>query len=469
MESCSCLVHRFLGYWLRTVRDKACVSASSPKCHDTPTAKAVILSSLGQGLRRGSLTIFDEGNSYRFGTLVPGGDAASVVIQVKSSNFWTRIYLNHDLGFAEGYMNGDFEVSGLKTALTLWLDNRVHLNELSSFWNRCSVVLSSLYIRYLGQSMGNAKLNVITGYDVDNEFFKSFLSRDMTYSCAIWPDSAGGLRGDLTGQWREEDLEIAQLYKIRNLLKKARLRPGDRLLEFGTGWGALAIEAAKMGCEVDTLTLSVNQKAVAEQRVAAVSLQDRVRVHLLDYRNMPDDFEHAFDAFISVEMVEAVGAMHLGNFFKLLDWALKPHRAAAVITATTQPEWRFKVLQPDDYARRYQWPNSFVPSATYFLHVAEIAAQGRLAVESVENFGSHYPRTLREWGRRFSQNWGKEEVMASLAESQPQLLDVPGALEAFKRKWEYLWAYAEVGYARAYTSMHHFTFMRPQFVSVPCD
>ncbi|KAK0231458.1 CFS1-like protein [Armillaria fumosa] len=432
-------------------------------------AKAVILSSLGQGLRRGSLTIFDEGNSYQFGNLVPGGDAASVVIQVKSSNFWTRIYLNHDLGFAEGYMNEDFEVSGLKTALTLWLDNRAHLSELSSFWNRCSAVLSALYIRYLGQSMDTAKLNVITGYDVDNEFFKSFLSRDMTYSCAIWPDSAGGLRGDLTGQWREEDLEIAQLYKIRNLLKKARLRPGDRLLEFGTGWGALAIEAAKMGCEVDTLTLSVNQKAVTEQRVAAVSLQDRVRVHLLDYRNMPDDFEHAFDAFISVEMVEAVGAMHLGNFFKLLDWALKSHHAAAVITATTQPEWRFQALQPDDYARRYQWPNSFVPSATYFLQVAEIATQGRLTVESVENFGCHYPRTLREWGRRFTQNWGNEEVMASLAESQPQLLSVPGALEAFKRKWEYLWAYAEVGYARAYTSMHHFTFMRPEFVSVPCD
>ncbi|KAK0452035.1 CFS1-like protein [Desarmillaria tabescens] len=462
------------------VRDLNVDVYCSIQCRYPSTAKAVLLSSLGQGLRRGSLIIFDEGNSYRFGNLVPGGDADSVVIQVKSPNFWTRIYLSHDLGFAEAYMSGDFEVGSLKTMLALWLDNRTHLSELSSFWNRCSVVLSSLYIRYLGQSLSNAKLNVITGYDVDNEFFKSFLSRDMTYSCAIWPESAGGVRGDLTDKWQEEDLEVAQLHKIRNLLKKARLRPGDRLLEFGTGWGALAIEAAKMGCEVDTLTLSVNQKAVAEQRIAALSLQERVRVHLLDYRKMPSDFEHAFDAFISVEMVEAVGAMHLGNFFKILDWALKPRRAAAVITATTQPEWRFKVFQPDDYARRYQWPNSFIPSATYFLQVAETATQGRLAVESVENFGSRqcmfihnflfdYPRTLREWGRRFSRNWGNEEVMASLTKSQPQLLRVPGALEAFKRKWEYLWVYAEVGYARAYTSMHHFTFMRPEFVSVPCD
>ncbi|KAK0448175.1 CFS1-like protein [Armillaria borealis] len=428
-------------------------------------AKSALLSSLHQGIRQGSLIITDGDNSYQFGRTELDKAGNSVVIEVKAASFWSRIYLSHDLGFAEAYMNGDFQVNNLKMALDLWLDNRTHLGAISSFWNRCSIILSSLYIRYLGQSLSNAKLNVITGYDVDNELFKSFLSPDMTYSCAIWPESTGGIHGDLTEEWNEESLEVAQLYKIHNLLKKARLRPGDRLLEFGSGWGALAIEAAKMGCEVDTLTLSVNQKVIAEQRIAALSLQDRVRVHLLDYRNMPDSFHHAFDAFISVEMVEAVGAIYLDKFFKLLDWALKPHHAVAVITATTQPEWRFKILQPDDYARRYQWPNSFVPSATYFLQVAEAATRGTLPVESVENFGSHYPRTLREWGRRFSRNWGNEQVMASLTKSQSQLLEIPGALDAFRRKWEYLWVYAEVGYARAYTSMHHFTFTRPEFVA----
>ncbi|PBK72138.1 CFS1-like protein [Armillaria solidipes] len=412
---------------------------------------------------------YDGVNSYHFGRTKLDKAGNSVIIEVKAASFWSRIYLSHDLGckynaFAEAYMNGDFQVNNLKMALDLWLDNRTHLGAISSFWNRCSIILSSLYIRYLGQSLSNAKLNVITGYD-------SFLSPDMTYSCAIWPESTGGIHGDLTEEWNEEILEVAQLYKIHNLLKKARLRPGDRLLEFGSGWGSLAIEAAKMGCEVDTLTLSVNQKAIADQRIAALSLQDRVRIHLLDYRNMPDSFQHVFDAFISVEMVEAVGAIYLEKFFKLLDWALKPHRAVAVITATTQPEWRFKILQPDDYARRYQWPNSFVPSATYFLQVAEAATRGTLPVESVENFGSRdiisfdYPRTLREWGRRFSRNWGNEQVMASLTKSQSQLLEIPGALDAFRRKWEYLWVYAEVGYARAYTSMHHFTFTRPEFVA----
>lgn len=143
----------------------------------------------------------------------------------------------------------------------------------------------------------------------------------MTYSSALWPESLGGVLGDLNGHRHERDLESAQRHKIHHLLKKARVRPGHRLLEFGSGWGALAIEvawscyykhwiltwylqAAKMGCTVDTLTLSVQQKNLAEERVAAEGLTDRVRVHLMDYRNLPPEFEKAFDAFVSVEMVE---------------------------------------------------------------------------------------------------------------------------------------------------------------------
>lgn len=160
-------------------------------------------------------------------------------------------------------------------------------------------------VRLFGQSLSNAKLNVITGYDCSNDFFESFLSPDMTYSSALWPDSTGGIRGDLTPRGSHDaDLEAAQRHKIAHLLRKARLRPGDRLLEFGSGWGALAIAAGKMGCEVDTITLSVNQKALAEERIEKEGLKGRVRVHLCDYRNLPAEFEHAFDGFVSVEMVE---------------------------------------------------------------------------------------------------------------------------------------------------------------------
>lgn len=146
----------------------------------------------------------------------------------------------------------------------------------------------------------------------------------MTYSCAIWPDALGGVRGDLEGRRSPDDLERAQLHKIHYLLDKARVRPGDRLLEFGSGWGSMAIEvssyvptasaaadgmrgkkAAKLGYTVDTLTLSVQQKNLAEKCIAALGFEDKIRVHLMDYRQLPSDFEGQFDAFVSVEMVEA--------------------------------------------------------------------------------------------------------------------------------------------------------------------
>jgi cyclopropane-fatty-acyl-phospholipid synthase len=149
---------------------------------------------------------------------------------------------------------------------------------------------------------------------------KSFLSKDMTYSCAVFPENTGDVRGDLTKAWKEDDLYAAQIHKIHLLLESAHLRSGDRLLEFGTGWGQLSIEvsmlylqrynlldaiqAAKMGCTVDTLTLSIQQKILAEERIAEEGLQDKIRVHLMDYRNLPADFEHQFDAFICVEMIE---------------------------------------------------------------------------------------------------------------------------------------------------------------------
>ncbi|KIJ60577.1 hypothetical protein HYDPIDRAFT_98479, partial [Hydnomerulius pinastri MD-312] len=376
-------------------------------------------------------------------------------ITVINGDFWVRVYLSHDLGFAEAYMHGDF----IASPADLWIQNREHLPGLSSYANHALVTLFGLNVRAFGQSPSNAKSNAMTGYDVCNDCFKSFLSKDTTYSCVVFLEKAGGVRGDLTDTWTKEDLYTAQINKIHILLEKARLRPGDRLLEFGTDWGQLAIEAAKMGCTVDTLTLSVQQKFLAERRMAEEGLQDKICVHLHDYRNLPVHFQHQFDAFICVEMIEAVGIKYLPKFFRILDWALKPDRATAVITATTQPESRFSLYRTEDYARKYQWPNYFCPSPTYLVSTADAAIQGKLAVESIEQFAPHYARTLREWAMRFQKTWGPD-VTQSLLKSQPPLAGGEN-LGIFKRKWEYMYVYAEIGYARGYTGLHHFTFVRP--------
>ncbi|OBZ79890.1 Tuberculostearic acid methyltransferase UfaA1 [Grifola frondosa] len=255
--------------------------------------------------------------------------------------------------------------------------------------------------------------------------------------------------------------------KIRHVLAKARIAPGHRLLEIGTGWGAMAIEAARLGCIVDTVTLSSQQKLLTEERAASAGLSDRVRVHLLDYRQLPASFEGVFDSFVSCGMVEATGLNDHTTYFKVIDWALKKNKGAAVISATAQPEFRYSKFQPDDFARHYHWANTFLPNATYFPLAAQEAVQGRLVLHSVEDHGPHYPRTLREWGRRFEENF-RGDVVSKVIEEQPGLADKQ-AMEAFKRKWKYMFEYAEAGYARAYTSLNCWTFARPEYVVECCD
>lgn len=188
----------------------------------------------------------------------------------------------------------------------------------------------------------------------------------MQYSCPIWGEEEGGVRGDLEGLRRPGDLESAQRRKIEYILRKARLRPGDRLLEIGSGWGGVAIavsvkfrttlpvliadghcgtQAGRMGCTVDTITLSVEQRALALERVREAGLEGQVRVHLMDYRKMPAEFEKAFDACISIEMLEAVGAEYMPTYIRQIDWALKDDRAAVVLSATTYPECSYSRLQ----------------------------------------------------------------------------------------------------------------------------
>ncbi|GJJ06048.1 hypothetical protein Clacol_000236 [Clathrus columnatus] len=409
----------------------------------TSPAKKSLVESLRRGIKKGSLRIIQGEEKYIIGTTTSENKVAerAADIIVKRDDFWLR----------------------------LWLDNRDLLEGYSSMFHAALSGMSAIYIRFFGQTLTQASFNASTGYDCSNDFFKIFLSEDMTYSSAIWSESNGGIRGDIRdhGEVPENALKEAQLMKLHTVLGKARLQPGDRLLEFGSGWGSMAIEAAKLGCTVDTITLSIEQKNLAEIRIKEAGFSSQITVHLVDYRNLPPEFEHAFDAFVSVEMIEAVGLRYLPDYFKIVDWALKPGKGAAVIVSTTQPESRHATYQPDDYARRYQWPNSFIPSVSGLISLATTATKANLIIDSVTEYGLHYPRTLREWGRRLQKNWNPEVIQA-LQERYPEMKSMD-KLEFFKRKWEYMYVYAEVGYATAYTTLHHFCFVRPNQVKEPCQ
>ncbi|KAG2014033.1 cyclopropane-fatty-acyl-phospholipid synthase [Coprinopsis cinerea AmutBmut pab1-1] len=449
----------------KALQSSSLLSALSPRSWTISFARNSILAVLEDAITVGRLTISDSEGDHQYGERQPGCN--DVRLRIVNDNFWMRILLSGDVGFSEAYMIGDCEVqTGLKGAMDLWLDNQSGMEmTLSSTVARISSAMTALYNSFLGQTKSQARLNAIASYDQSNELFKAFLSKEMMYSCALWGENEGGVRGDLELGPTPGDLEAAQLRKLHHVLRAARVKPGDRILEFGSGWGGLAIEAARtFGCEVDTLTLSIEQKTLAEERIAEAGLEGVIRVHLMDYREIPAEWEHAFDAFISIEMIEHVGPKYYNTYFKLVDFALKPQKAAAVITSSTFPESRYSSYQAEDFMRKYMWPNSSLPSATALITAAHTASQGRFTLQGVENHAAHYPRTLREWGRRLERNLTQELV----ARDYPSLKD-NADYESFKRKWQYLFAYAGAGFSKGYITCHMLTFIRENDIPERCD
>lgn len=237
----------------------------------------------------------------------------------------------------------------------MFILNRSNLSEMSMTSSSIFSAINSLMNSRFVNSVSNSISNISAHYDISNRMFASFLSRDMTYSCAYFPDRLGGIDGDLRpgakpvldddqegkGQPRDE-LEEAQYEKLRLIIRKAKIGPGDRVLEIGSGWGSFSIEAVRStGCTVDTITLSVEQQQLARQRVAEAGLEASVRVHLMDYRRMPKEFEGAFDRVVSIEMIEAVGLEYLETYFEVVEKMLKPGRGIGVFQVITMPEGRF--------------------------------------------------------------------------------------------------------------------------------
>ncbi|KAH9849100.1 cyclopropane-fatty-acyl-phospholipid synthase [Lenzites betulinus] len=493
----------------------AAAAAAAPYSFLVLFARSSILSVLRSAIVVGHMRIEDRDETFHFGTPASdktGSGGGSVVrLKVHNGRFWTRVFAAGDLGFSEAYMIGDVEIENLKSIMDLWLDNESTVSAVSSLLARAFAAASALRNAFFGQTRTRARLNVIASYDTANELFMTFLSREMMYSCALWGDSEGGVRGDLLlpsvaaaassaafssssafptsstshsnappheccdassplSRALAEDgdaLERAQMRKIHHVLRAARVKPGDRVLEFGTGWGGLAIEAAATyGCEVDTLTLSVEQKTLAEERARERGVAGRVHVHLMDYRDVPRAWAGRFDAFISVEMLEHVGSKYYKRYFELVDFALKPAGATAVVTCSTFPEGRYTGYQAEDFMRRYMWPNSCLPSATVLIDAAYAASRGRFTLEGVENHASHYPRTLRTWSRRLLAH--APELQDALAARYPALR-ARATYGEFLRKWEYLFAYAGAGFAKGYITCHMLTFVRSSDVMDACD
>ncbi|KAJ6518727.1 S-adenosyl-L-methionine-dependent methyltransferase [Mycena sanguinolenta] len=354
----------------------------------------------------------------------------------------------------------EIEVDGfdLNNAFRIFILNRKRLAEMHTWATPLIRTASYIANTRLANSLSGSKSNISAHYDLPNELWTGFLSWDLTYSGAVFDDEAKGAWGDFLEDrpvapprlsylqertMPPDDLERGQLEKLHRMCKRARLRPGCRVLEIGCGWGSFAIMAAgTYGATVDTLTISVEQKIAVDKTIAEAGLGHMINVHVLDYRSMPESFHHAFDAAISIGVMEHIGLEFMGGWFKQMAWAMKPENSFKVFTMTTVPDSRWAQYAGEvDFIRKYIYPGGQLSSLrTLVDHIADAG----LNLETVENIGPHYPRTLREWSRRFQLNFDGH-IKAGLRKRHPDLGDEE--IEIFRRKWIYYFAYSEAGFA----------------------
>jgi cyclopropane-fatty-acyl-phospholipid synthase len=350
---------------------------------DSVIARAA-LPSLLRALERwqhGRLTVeLPDGSVRRFGSDGAGEHAR---VRIKSAAFFRRLALQADIGFGESYTAGEWEADDLPAFLALVARNEEALSVTGGL-SRLFNLGNDLLHRLRRNTRRGSRRNIARHYDLSNEFFRLFLDEEtMTYSSALF-EHAG------------QDLAEAQRNKFRSLAEKARLRPGDHVLEIGCGWGGFALFAAReYGCRVTAITISERQHALALQRVAEAGLSHRVEIRRQDYR----DLAGRFDKVVSIEMFEALGREHWPVFFRKIDEVLAPH-GIAVIQSISVPDHRFEAYERHcDWIQKHIFPGGVLASVHHA--TGAMIRASRLNVHHLEDVGIHYALTLERWRRAF--------------------------------------------------------------------
>ncbi|MCO4237166.1 class I SAM-dependent methyltransferase [Pseudarthrobacter sp. MDT3-26] len=352
-----------------------------------------------------------------------GGLDAPVMTMLRPAAFEVRIGDNGLIGLGESFMAGDWEASDLAGVL------EVFAASVDTLIPAPLQKLRTLYLprtpRQERNEEHNTRSNISRHYDLSNELFSHFLDTTMSYSSALFPLSDGALDAV---PW--DALAEAQQTKIDRLLDKAGVGSGTRLLEIGTGWGELALRAAARGATVYSVTLSSEQRALAQERIAAAGYADQVTVALQDYRAV----EGEFDAVVSVEMIEAVGYEYWPIYFQTIDRVLAPGGKVA-IQAITMPHGRMLATRNAyTWVHKYIFPGGFLPSVRAIESVTQ--QHTTLRVRERMGLGDHYAATLRLWEGRF----------------MDRSLEVGGlGFDAvFQRMWLFYLCYSRAGFQSGY-------------------
>ncbi len=372
----------------------------------------------------GQLVVSDGRDVRKFGR-----DGIAVSLKVNDKRAYSKILLGGPIGAAEAYMMGYWSTDDLTGLIRIFLRNR---KVLEAFNTKLSIIkrpVYRLFHRMRRDTLSQSKENISAHYDLGNEFFKLFLDPSLTYSSGYFRDF-------------NDTMEEASRDKVDRICRKLELKPGDELLEIGTGWGSFAIHAASnYGCNITTTTISDEQYNHVVKIVRERSLEDKITVLKKDYRLLTGQF----GKIVSIEMIEAVGLEYLPTFFKVCNRLLKPG-GSMLIQSITIPEDRFESAKNSvDFIQRYIFPGGALPSVELLVCESE---QANLKSFGVEDITAHYAETMLRWRNKFKENIAEIKKL--------------GCEDTFLRMWDYYLCYCEGGFAEKAIGCVHMQFQKPE-------
>jgi cyclopropane-fatty-acyl-phospholipid synthase len=359
--------------------------------------------------KAGRLTfVMPDGQRLRFGP----GTLPEAQIDIVDPRFARRAIVSGDIGFAEGYMAGEWSTPDLTAVLEFFAVNFDDASRISR--GEISLQITNIIRHALNaNTRSGSKKNILSHYDLGNDFYSLWLDPSMTYSSAIYtaPDTA---------------LTEAQYAKYTGIAQRLGLEPGRNVLEIGSGWGGFAeFAASRYGANVTSVTISDAQYAYAKKRIFDAGLNDRVDIQLRDYR----DISGRFDAVASIEMFEAVGERYWPQYFAKVSEVLHTGARAALQVITIDEQLFDDYRTRPDFIKRFIFPGGMLPTVSRFHQEARKAG---LETAETYMFGRSYALTLNEWAKRFQSAWS--DIMKL------------GFDERFKRLWMYYLCYCEAGF-----------------------
>jgi cyclopropane-fatty-acyl-phospholipid synthase len=361
----------------------------------------------------GEIIVRENHTEYYFGS-VTDDFPVRVTIDVIHPSIYRDVAFGGSSGSGEAYMKGSWVCSDLLGLVRIFLRNRDVLDTMDYGFTRLKAPIHKLIHLFSRNTRAGSRKNISAHYDIGNDLFRLFLDDTMMYSSAYFETA-------------DTTLEQAAVAKLDLVCRKLELNTCDHLLEIGTGWGGLAVHAARhYGCRVTTTTISEEQFVLATRKVAEAGLDHLVTVIRQDYR----DLSGHYDKLVSIEMIEAIGHQYMDTYFRKCCSLLRPDGMMLIQAITIKDQLYRSALNDVDFIKKFIFPGGFLPSVTAMIEA--ICRTTDMKLFHLQDIGPHYARTLREWRQRF---FNRLDEIREL-----------GYSDEFIRLWEYYFCYCEGGF-----------------------